>query len=69
MAIKKTDLQSLNYLALQALNEKQNEPEFKARFEEWKTKKWRTHSKGRRQVIDQNYHSNSNTEKRIKEND
>lgn len=38
MAIKKTDLQSLNYLALQALNEKQNEPEFKARYEEWKTK-------------------------------
>nr|DAS97199.1 MAG TPA: hypothetical protein [Caudoviricetes sp.] len=39
MAIKKTDLQSLNYLALQALNEKQNEPEFKARYEEWKKKK------------------------------
>lgn len=38
MAIKKTDIQSLNYLALQALNDKQNEPEFKARFEEWKTK-------------------------------
>ena len=38
MAIKKTDLQSLNYLALQALNDKQNEPEFKARFEEWKKK-------------------------------
>lgn len=39
MAIKKTDLNSLNYLALQALNDKQNEPEFKARYEEWKTKK------------------------------
>lgn len=39
MAIKKTDLQSLNYLALQALNDKQNEPEFKARYEEWKKKK------------------------------
>lgn len=38
MAIKKTDLNSLNYLALQALSEKQNEPEFKARYEEWKTK-------------------------------
>lgn len=38
MAIKKTDLNSLNYLALQALNEKQNEPEFKMRYEEWKTK-------------------------------
>ena len=25
--------------------------------------KWRTHSKGQRQVIDQNYHSNSNTER------
>ena len=37
--MKKTDLQSLNYLVLQALNEKQNEPEFKARFEEWKKKK------------------------------
>ena len=34
MAIKKTDLNSLNYLALQVLNDKQNEPEFKARFEE-----------------------------------
>ncbi len=39
MAIKKTDLQSLNYLALQALNDIQNEPEFKARYEEWKNKK------------------------------
>lgn len=39
MAIKKTDLQSLNYLALQVLNDKQNEPEFKARYEEWKKKK------------------------------
>nr|DAW02048.1 MAG TPA: hypothetical protein [Caudoviricetes sp.] len=39
MAIKKTDIQSLNYLALQVLNDKQNEPEFKARFEEWKKKK------------------------------
>lgn len=39
MAIKKTDIQSLNFLALQALNEKQNEPEFKARYEEWKKKK------------------------------
>ena len=38
MTIKKTDIQSLNYLALQALNDKQNEPEFKARFEEWKKK-------------------------------
>jgi hypothetical protein len=38
MAIKKTDLNSLNYLALQALNEKQYDPEFKARFEEWKKK-------------------------------
>lgn len=38
MAIKKTDIQSLNYLALQVLNEKQHNPEFKARFEEWKTK-------------------------------
>ena len=38
MAIKKTDLQSLNFLALQALNDKQNAPEFKARYEEWKTK-------------------------------
>jgi hypothetical protein len=38
MTIKKTDLQSLNYLALQVLNDKQNEPKFKARFEEWKTK-------------------------------
>lgn len=38
MAIKKTDIQSLNYLALQALNDKQNDPEFKARYEEWKTK-------------------------------
>lgn len=38
MAIKKTDLQSLNYLALQALNDKRHDPEFKARFEEWKTK-------------------------------
>ena len=37
--MKKTDLQSLNYLALQALNDIQNEPEFKARFEEWKKKK------------------------------
>ena len=36
MAIKKTDIQSLNYLALQALNEKQHDPEFKARYEEWK---------------------------------
>ena len=25
--------------------------------------KWRTHSKGQRQVIDQNYHSNSNKER------
>lgn len=39
MAIKKTDIQSLNYLALQALNDIQNEPEFKARYEEWKKKK------------------------------
>lgn len=39
MAIKKTDLQSLNYLALQVLNDKQHDPEFKARFEEWKKKK------------------------------
>ena len=38
MAIKKTDLQSLNYLALQALNDIQNEPKFKARYEEWKKK-------------------------------
>ena len=38
MAIKKTDLQSLNYLSLQALNKKQNEPEFKARYAEWKKK-------------------------------
>ena len=38
MAIKKTDIQSLNYLALQVLNDKQNETEFKARFEEWKKK-------------------------------
>lgn len=38
MAIKKTDIQSLNYLALQALNDKQNEPEFKARYTEWKKK-------------------------------
>lgn len=37
--MKKTDLQSLNYLALQALNDKQHDPEFKARFEEWKKKK------------------------------
>ena len=37
--MKKTDIQSLNYLALQALNEKQNEPEFKARYAEWKKKK------------------------------
>lgn len=66
MAIKKTDIQSLNFLALQALNEKQNEPEFKARYEEWKKKKRRTHSKGQRQVIDQNYHSNSNTEREKK---
>ena len=36
--MKKTDLQSLNYLALQALNEKQNEPKFKARYKEWKKK-------------------------------
>ena len=69
MAIKKTDIQSLNYLALQALNDKQNEPEFKARYAEWKTKKWRTHSKGQRQVIDQNYHSNSNTEREKTKND
>lgn len=34
--MKKTDIQSLNYLALQALNEKQHDPEFKARYEEWK---------------------------------
>lgn len=39
MAIKKTDIQSLNYLALQVLNDKQHDPEFKARFEEWKKKK------------------------------
>ena len=39
MAIKKTDLNSLNYLALQALNDKQHDHEFKARFEEWKKKK------------------------------
>lgn len=39
MAIKKTDIQSLNYLALQVLNDKQHEPEFKARYEEWKKKK------------------------------
>ncbi len=38
MAIKKTDIQSLNYLALQVLNDKQSDPEFKARFEEWKKK-------------------------------
>ena len=38
MAIKKTDIQSLNYLALQALNDIQNEPKFKARYEEWKKK-------------------------------
>ena len=38
MVIKKTDLQSLNYLALQVLNDKQNEPEFKERYEEWKKK-------------------------------
>lgn len=38
MAIKKTDLNSLNYLALQVLNDKQNEPEFKVRYEEWKKK-------------------------------
>ena len=37
--MKKTDLQSLNYLALQVLNDKQHDPEFKARFEEWKKKK------------------------------
>lgn len=66
MAIKKTDIQSLNYLALQALNDKQNEPEFKARFEEWKNKKRRSNSKGQRQVIDQNYHSYFNR-KREKE--
>ena len=66
MAIKKTDIQSLNYLALQALNDKQNEPEFKARFEEWKNKKRRANSKGQRQVIDQNYHSYFNR-KREKE--
>ena len=36
--MKKTDLQSLNYLALQVLNDKQYDPEFKARFEEWKKK-------------------------------
>lgn len=39
MTIKKTDIQSLNYLALQVLNDKQHEPEFKARYEEWKKKK------------------------------
>ena len=39
MAIKKTDLNSLNYLALQALNDIQNEPKFKARYAEWKKKK------------------------------
>ena len=39
MAIKKTDIQSLNYLALQALNDIQHDPEFKARYEEWKKKK------------------------------
>lgn len=39
MAIKKTDLQSLNYLALQVLNDKQHDHEFKARYEEWKKKK------------------------------
>jgi len=39
MAIKKTDIQSLNYLALQVLNDKQHDPDFKARFEEWKKKK------------------------------
>lgn len=38
MAIKKTDIQSLNYLALQALNDIQNDHEFKARYEEWKKK-------------------------------
>ena len=37
--MKKTDLQSLNYLALQALNDKQHDPEFKARYAEWKKKK------------------------------
>ena len=38
MTIKKTDIQSLNYLALQALNNKRHDPEFKARYEEWKKK-------------------------------
>lgn len=37
--MKKTDLQSLNYLALQVLNDKQHDPDFKARYEEWKKKK------------------------------
>ena len=37
--MKKTDLQSLNYLALQVLNDKQHDSEFKARYEEWKKKK------------------------------
>ena len=36
--MKKTDLKSLNYLALQALSDKHHDTEFKARFEEWKKK-------------------------------
>ena len=37
--IKQTDLDSLNFLALKAITEMKKNPEYKARFEEWKNKK------------------------------
>lgn len=39
MAIKKTDLQSLNFLALKAITEMKKNPEYKKQFEDWKKKK------------------------------
>lgn len=37
--IKQTDLDSLNFLALKAITEMKKNPEYKARFEDWKKKK------------------------------
>lgn len=39
MAIKKTDIQSLNFLALKAITEMKKSTEYKEKYEEWKKKK------------------------------
>lgn len=44
--IKQTDLDSLNFLALKAITEMKKNPEYKARFEDWKRKKAQAASKG-----------------------